>query len=188
MTRRFEPHDDPDINSVWVWFEYQIALIGESRVSVLRSFRPGIDVVGVALRPHESRFIGLTRVEAEEFFDAQRDQTELVVMLQLLATTEAILRLEFRVRVASKKKDRLSRRFREIHKANGDKVRLDDDILAAMKEEGTPANVIAAFRGALTLRNWLAHGRYWQPKLGRGYLPTDVFDISRDLIDSIPPW
>ena len=51
-----------------------------------------------------------------------------------------------------------------------------------MKEEGVSTQAIAAFRGALKL---LSHGRHWNPKLGRGYAPSDVFDISRDLIASI---
>jgi hypothetical protein len=56
-----------------------------------------------------------------------------------------------------------------------------------MRDAGVPTSVIGAFRGALRLRHWLAHGRHWHPKLGRGYAPADVFDISRGLIDSIPP-
>jgi hypothetical protein len=186
VTRSFEPHDDPDIDSVWLWFEFQIALIGEERGRVLRTFPPGSDIVVEADRQHESRFIGLTRREVEDFFDAQRGQLELLTMFELLATTEAILRIEFKARVTARKKDGLSRRFREIHKALGDKIRLDEDILVAMKEEGTSANVVAAFRGTLRLRHWLAHGRHWHPKLGRGYAPGDVFDIARALIDSIP--
>jgi hypothetical protein len=39
------------------------------------------------------------------------------------------------------------------------------------------------FKGALKLRNWLAHGRYWTPKLGRkSYSPGDVFDICEQLL------
>lgn len=57
-----------------------------------------------------------------------------------------------------------------------------------MKEQGVPANVVAAIRGTLKLRHWLAHGRHWHPKLGRGYAPGDVFDIAKALIGSIPPF
>jgi hypothetical protein len=186
LTLSFEPHDDPDIDSVWTWFEFQIALIGESRASVLRSISWGRDIVVDASRPHEARFIGFTRREVDGFFDAHRGQLELLTMFELLATTEAILRIEVRARVAARKKDGLSRRFRKLYKAKGDRIRLDEDILNAMKEEGVSASVIAAFRGVLRLRHWLAHGRHWHPKLGRGYTPNDVFDVSRALIDSIP--
>jgi hypothetical protein len=186
VTHSFEPHDEPDIDSVWLWFQFQIRLIDEERGRVLRMSGPG-GGAAESSRAHESRFIGLTGPEVKEFFDAQRNQLERLTMFELLATTEGILRIEFKGRVAARRKDSLSRRFREIHKANGDKVRLDEDILGSMKEEGVGANVIAAFRGTLKLRHWLAHGRHWHPKLGRGYALGDVFDIARALIDSIPP-
>ena len=136
MKGSFEPHDDPDIDSVWRWFEFQLSLVREELARVLRAFPLGGDILAAAPRARESQFIGLTRGEVEEFFDAHRGQLELLTMFALLATTEAILRLEFNNRVAARRKDGLSKRFREIHKASGDKIRLDEDILAAMKEEG----------------------------------------------------
>lgn len=187
MTQPFEPYDDPDLDSVWRWFEFQSRLVGEEKGRVIRVFRAGFGNAGEDLDTSASRFIGFTRAEVDEFFDGQRSQLELLTMFELLATTEAILRNEFKVRVAARKKDGLSRRFRELHKANGDKIRLDEDILGAMKEEGVGSKVIASFRGTLKLRHWLAHGRHWRPKLGRPYAPGDVLDIARELIDSIPP-
>lgn len=77
----------------------------------------------------------------------------------------------------------MSRRFREDHKQRGKKIRLDEDILGALKEAGV---TIGPFRGTLKLRDWLAHGRYWHPKLGRRYSPDNVLGIARELIDSIP--
>jgi hypothetical protein len=183
----FEPLDDPDIDSVWLWFQFQIALIREERGRVLRMFRPGIAIVAESLRPPELQFVDFTRAEVEEFFDAQRDRLELLTMLELLATTEAALRIEFESRVSARKKDGLSRRFRELRKKHGDKIELNEHILVPLKDEGVAANVIAAFRGTLGLRHWLAHGRHWRPKLGRGYSHGDVFDIARALIESIPP-
>ena len=129
-----------------------------------------------------SRFAGLTRSEVAEFFDEQKDQLNLVTMLEFLSTAEAILRLDFETRVAARKKDSLSRRYRQIE-SDRDKVRLDEDLLDAMAEEGVN---VSDFRGALRLRHWLAHGRYWAPKLGQSYTPQVVFDISKSLIDSIP--
>ena len=93
MTLSFESHDDPDIHSVWAWFEFQIALVGESRASVLQRISSGSDASQEALQAHEARFIGFTRSEVEEFFDAQRGQLELLTMFEILATTEAVLRI-----------------------------------------------------------------------------------------------
>lgn len=129
--------------------------------------------------------MGLTVNEIEDFYEAQRDQLNLMVMLELLATTEAILRLDFEARITARKKDSLSRRFRAIRKKRADRVRLDEDILDAMKDEGIP---VAGFKGILKLRHWLAHGRHWRPRLGRSYAPSDVFDISKALLESITPF
>lgn len=180
-----EPQTSPDINLIWNWFEFQLALVNDSRVSVLRQFDKQQGATTKTVRAFERRFIGLIRSEVESFFEDQRGQLELLTMFELLATTEAILRIDFNARVATRRKDGLSRRFRQMNKSRPDKIRLDEDILTAMKDEGTNASAIAAFRGVLRLRHWLAHGRHWHPKLGRGYTPNDVFDISRALIDSI---
>jgi hypothetical protein len=161
VTRSFVPQDNPDINFVRLWFEFQIGLVDEERRRVLRTFQPSNDTGVDARRAHEWPLIGLPQGEVEEFFEAQRGELELLTMFELLATTEAILRIEFKDRVAARK--------------------------AAMKEEGVAAKIISAFRGTLRLRHWLAHGRHWHPKLGRGYAPGDVFDIARALIESIPP-
>jgi hypothetical protein len=107
-------------------------------------------------------------------------------MFELLATTEAFLWTEFNARVAARKKDPLSRRFRATREANGEKIRLEN-ILEALKEEGIAAHTVGNFKGTLNLRHWLAHGKRWPPMFGRYYTPNDVFDIARELIDSIPP-
>lgn len=104
MIRSFEPDDGPNIDSVWTWFEFQIALLGESRARVLRSLAPGSDVAGEVPRPSESRFIGDTHREVEAFFDAQRGRLELLTMFELLATTEAVLRIDLHSACRGKEK------------------------------------------------------------------------------------
>lgn len=109
MTRFFKAHDDPDIDSVWRWFKFQNALIGEERRRILRMLDLGNPIV--AERPHEKLLIDFTRSETNEFFDAPKGQSELLAMFELLATTEAVVRLNFKDRVAAGSKDGLSRRF-----------------------------------------------------------------------------
>jgi hypothetical protein len=116
----FEPQGDPDIDSVWTWFEFHIALISQSRSEVLRSIGLGGSRGGEALQPHDGRFVGFTRTEVEEFFETQRGELELLTMFELLATTEAILRIEVKARVTARKKDALSRRFREFARRRGE--------------------------------------------------------------------
>jgi hypothetical protein len=73
--------------------------------------------------------VGLGSSELDEFFDSQHRELELLSMLALLSTVEAILRLDFEDRVTRRRKDPVSRRFRELRR-RGSRARLDDDVLA----------------------------------------------------------
>ena len=105
-------------------------------------------------------------------------------MLDLLSATEATLRVDFWNRVHNKEKDELSRRFRDLAKNFEERIALEEQLLdawvAVSPDTKSPAG---DFKGALKLRNWLAHGRYWTPKLARqSYSPGDVFDICERLL------
>ncbi len=107
----FKAQDEPDLEAVWSWFDFQTALLSEERKQVLQGLRG----FGIGAQ-HQERFTGLTGVEVEAFFDAQRERLNLLTMFDLLATTEALLRLDFQARVGNRAKDELSRRFREPEK------------------------------------------------------------------------
>jgi hypothetical protein len=183
VTGRFQADLDPDIGEVWRWFEFQTVLTAEERARVLNLLAPRTRFPTHS--PHLARFKGQTRPEVNEFFEAQTGRLEFAAMLDLLATTEAYLRNDLRARVAGSKKGGLSNRYRIIRGTRADKIRLDEDILESIEQEGAPAGVVSAVRGALKLRHWLAHGRYWHPRLGQSYAPSDVYDIASKLIDSL---
>jgi hypothetical protein len=185
MTLKFQARK-PEPSLVLGWFEFQLTLITAHRGDVLQTLATGSGTLRLA--GSEAALLGSTRKEIEDFFDAQRAELEFLAMSELLATTEAVLRLDFRHRVKKRKKDSLSRRYLELQKqikvAGGRvPIGLSEDILEALSGEGVK---VSDFRGALKLRHWLAHGRYWQPKPGYQYTPEVFFDISRDLMSSIP--
>jgi hypothetical protein len=181
----FAAHSDPDLAIIWRWFEFQAALIAEERDHLRRLVPLGLSALS-SLREHEHQFILQSWSEVDAYLNSQRAELELLAMFELLATAEAILRIDFDRRATMKRKDPLSRRFRQIRAERTERVRLDEDILEALRSEIQPASVVSEFRGALRLRHWLAHGRHWHPKMGRGYGPNDVFDISQKLIDALP--
>ena len=47
MRYSFEPREDPDIDSVWRWFEFQLGLIREEQGRILQILATGRDM-GVA--------------------------------------------------------------------------------------------------------------------------------------------
>ena len=174
-------NEEQDLDKIWEWYELQRALIGEEKVRVLEAFAR-TDGIMVA------RYIGKTEEELEVYFSYHITELKYMTMLGMLASTKAALRIDFIVRVKNRNKDEVSRKFRRTFKNRGiNRIRLEEDILDIWKEHATNPGVniaIADFKGALNLRNWLAHGRYWRPKIGRadGYIPADVFDICRDLL------
>ena len=67
MTHLFETREDPDINSVWQWFEFQLGLIHEEQGRKLRILASGAEIDVGPPGAHESPFIGLGPREVEEF-------------------------------------------------------------------------------------------------------------------------
>jgi hypothetical protein len=109
--------------------------------------------------------------------------------LSLIAATEAVIRVDFLRRVYQRKKDPLSRRFRQLYAApkalDSRRIRLRDILEVWASEFPASIPAIGDFLGALGYRDWLAHGRYWVPKLGRRYFPLIVQKIAEELLSAM---
>ncbi len=128
------------------------------------------------------RFLGYTPAQRSEELNLRIDETSLRSMLVTLASIEASFRLDYEFRCQKRLKDDLSRAFREIYKARQERAALDEDIFEAWKLYKTESKaLISELRAAFRLRHWIAHGRYWQPKLGR----TFDFDFIYDLASAV---
>jgi len=122
------------------------------------------------------QFIGLTLKELEKELNERLNELDKNVSLSLLSAIEASLRIDYLNRVYQREKDDLSRVFREIHKKKANKASLEEDILSSWKKYHPECkSIFSDIMGALKYRHWLAHGRYWVPKLGRQY---DFYSIS----------
>jgi hypothetical protein len=98
------------------------------------------------------------------------EETGLRSSLAMLTSMEAAFQLDYQYRCQKKLKDDLSRAFRAIYKRKPDYVSLEKDIFDAWSHYASGAEqLIGELRSAFRFRNWLAHGRYWTPKLGRNY-------------------
>jgi len=136
----------------------------------------------------DPRFRGMTADEVEAVFYQTLEETDRQASLFLVASAEAVLSVDFLRRVKTRKKDPVSREFREIYKNTKTRrrLRLDEDILATWAKRVPGAKPsIAELRGALNYRHWLAHGRYWVPKLGRQYDPAGLLKVIADLFEAI---
>jgi hypothetical protein len=136
------------------------------------------------------QFFAMSIAEVDEFFAARLDETDRQACLFLVASAEAALRVDFLQRVYDRKKDNASRAFRNIYTTACNhsrlKVRLDEDILETWAVQVPKAKArVGDLRGALNYRHWLAHGRYWVPKLGRQYDPSSLLRIINELFKDI---
>ncbi len=165
------------VQQVWDWYEVQSTISSQCKGRVIESIRRGTPA------PYPS-LDGLSLDEVDDFFDELDD----AAMLDLMAAAEAAIRLDYLDRVYKRRKDPLSRAFRRLYQHQGNGVGLEEHILASWKAEAHDAptrSAIGDFSGALNLRHWLAHGRYYEPRLGHDYSPLDIYSMVVDLLSSL---
>jgi hypothetical protein len=175
----------PDPKPVWAWYEVQRELIADEKTRVQAVLRGALQASPLT-PPLNTRYLGRPGEELDEFFGEQRRRLDMIVMFELLATTEGVLRIDFQERVDRREKDPVSRRFRELAKKHPDKIQFEEHILETWKEiDPRTKNAVGSFKGVLGIRHWLAHGRHWKLKLGRPYGPNDIFDIATELLNAV---
>jgi hypothetical protein len=133
------------------------------------------------------RVIGYSSVEVATFLSDRLEETDIRSSLAVLATIEAAFRIDYISRVKKKGKDELSRTFRDIHKKFATRVSFEDDLLSRWTLHYPKLkNPIGELKGALHFRHWIAHGRYWQPKLGRKYDFVYLYFLATTIITTFP--
>jgi hypothetical protein len=140
--------------------------------------------------PHyEEQFLGYNPQEVLDklnaFTKARIEETDLRSSLAILASLEAIFRLDYKYRREKKVKGSLFRAFRDIHKSRERFVRLDEDIFEAW-EQNVPESqkLIRALRGAFKFRHWLAHGCSWVLKGGQ-YDFESLYDLAINVLTTL---
>ncbi len=124
------------------------------------------------------RFAFYTDDEIEKEKEDNFEKTDTSLALTLLASIEASFRVDYLRRCYCRMKDPLSRNFRELYKKNR-RVSLEDDLLAIWKSNFPELSpLVGNIMGAFRYRHWLAHGRYWVPKLGRRYDFLNIYDLA----------
>lgn len=134
-----------------------------------------------------SQFAGMTLTEFDDRLRDMRTELDREVSLALLASCEALLRVDFWDRVARRRKEPrdVRARFKALADRDGERVRLDDILDVWRDAVGGPSR-FDAFREYLRVRHWLAHGRYWTLKSARKAAPQDVLVAARALFNVLP--
>ena len=133
------------------------------------------------------RFAGYAATEVNDELGERLVETDLTSSLAALASVEAAFRIDYLQRCYRRGKDPVSRAFRNIYKAKQQQASLEDEIFEVWVDNSSvPRSIIGELRGALRFRHWLAHGRYWTPKLGRRYDFNDLFALADLTLRSFP--
>ena len=123
-----------------------------------------------SLQALDSKFVGYSVAEVEQERDQRLEDLDKNSAFNVLGALEASFRIDFLMRCYNRNKDELSRFFRDLHREKGDKISLEEDILEGWKTCFPPTkSLISDLKAAFRYRHWLAHGRYWTPKLGKKY-------------------
>jgi hypothetical protein len=131
--------------------------------------------------------LGMTPEEVTAHFEDTRRELDVAASFLVLAEAEAVLRVDYLSRVQRKGKDAVGRAYRDLYKEKETRVQLDHDLLTTwVTHHGECKSAVSEFRAVLKLRHWLAHGRYWTPKLGQVYALQDVFEIAARLFAKLP--
>jgi hypothetical protein len=136
---------------------------------------------------HHARFTGYSLAELKNELQSRLAEVDRTSTLSVLSALEAAFRIDYLQRCYAKKKDRVSRAFRIVYKHKGPRPALGEDILAVWQRESTtPVRLISALMGAFNYRHWLAHGRYWTPRLGRKYDYESTYALAQTVLSSFP--
>jgi hypothetical protein len=135
------------------------------------------------------KFIGYTKDEIDNELKSRKKSLDRMCSLEILAAIEAKFRIDYLIRSQKKKKDDLSKKFREIYRTKKNKASLTDDIIRTWKSEYPQHKTRLDNLGkALDYRNWLAHGRYWMPKKSPYISKYDyltIYTLAKDILENM---
>ncbi|MBK3402659.1 hypothetical protein H0176_00660 [Methylorubrum populi] len=135
----------------------------------------------------QTRFSFYSPAELHAELAARKRETDTLAALGVLSSLEAALREDFILRCVRGKSDPLSKHFQAIYQSKGLRSSLEEDILEGWKQHSTvQAHVVGQIKGAFKFRHWIAHGRYWEPKLGQIYDFSSTYQIASVVMSGFP--
>jgi hypothetical protein len=181
-----ETAEPQTLGDILAWRSAMVDALIDQRRSVQRAIQ--------LQHPVLARFVGMTEAEVEEYYDAQRRELDRLTVLNLVASAEGTIKIDYFRRVRGKLDDPLALAYRQWYKTLSANKQLRPDfdeggILDVLKQTGVMNNyVIGAYRQCLRARHWLGHGRYWAKPVEVDSLdPDDVHNRAEALLQALPP-
>lgn len=133
------------------------------------------------------RFLGYDQTKVAAELIERLDEIDLTSTMSILTALEAAFRIDYLRRVYTRRRDVLSRAFREVYQTRKEMPRLEDDIFKGWRDNScVPQRLISELRGAFKFRHWMAHGRFWTPKHGRQYDFNYIFSLASAVFENFP--
>jgi hypothetical protein len=149
--------------------DHLFAFDRDVKESLRRLFPSGATQPGMSVDAWvAARFFGRTSDELRIELNERLDEADLRSVFFTLTSLEATFRVDYKHRCTRRLKDTLSRHFRPIYRDRGERVHLENDILAGWQQyEPTVIGPVGHLIGAFKLRHWIAHGRHFTLKPAR---------------------
>jgi hypothetical protein len=136
-----------------------------------------------------AKFFGYSK---EDVFGELKERKEILdrmCSLELLAAIEARVKIDYIIRGQDKLRDDLSKKIRVVYDSKENRASLKDDIISVWRTERPEHKTRLDNLGlALDYRNWLAHGRYWQPNRSphiHRYDFLSIYSLAEDVLDNM---
>ena len=170
--------EEKSIEAIWSWYEDQQEAIRDFKNKLRNALLSSLKV--------QDKFLGLSMDNVEEYFLDSEKELDYLVSFDIISSTEALLRIDFLRKVYNKDKSDLGRAFRQIYKQKANWISLEEDIIETWKKiESSKKKYLSDFLGLLNYRHWIAHGRYWTPKLGMQYNVDVSYEISDKIFELV---
>ena len=136
------------------------------------------------------RFAGYVPAEVQKELADKLSETDMRSALAILTRIEAAFRIDYQQRCRKKETDGVSIAFRRLQKGYGKdywRVPLEQKIFETWRtvHPGT-SRLIGELKGAFQFRHWLAHGRYFQPKLAQKYDYQGLYVLAINVLTQLP--
>ncbi|MET3431687.1 hypothetical protein ABIC71_001165 [Herbaspirillum seropedicae] len=176
------------------WLSVCIDGLYKERSSVLDAVKKA-KTEGAAVPP---TFLGMTPDEVQDYFRSAERELEIAAVLALIASAEARIRLDSRTRL--KGADSLARSLRKLFDESTSEWSValyQYGICDAWKDYISQTGFsnsdkdryrgrIGAFKELLSVRHWVAHGRYWaEPPMLAQYPPVLVVRAVNELFAAL---
>jgi len=108
-------------------------------------------------------------------------ELELNCIFMVLSSIESLIRIDYETRVRNKQKNSLARDLRELDKNYDKTYKIPINTICDIYKNNSQGELFSFIKSIFKLRHWLAHGRYWTPKIGRKYDFDDIYNIAYEL-------